>query len=223
MSDKFASIAGVDAATAKALKEEGFESAEEIANATLSDLVNVGNIGVSDAPEIKKSAKDYAVTSKVRQTPVGKIEEDIMSSGISEFTGGTFDYTDDSQTESPFTVDASGVGPAAVEKIHESRSERAQDVDEQQNAPVTTDEEKWLENKNRYDYPGVDTIPKTRQRKRAEKAAQVAEETGAADRVEQKGSAKNLQGKFSPSGSDTYGKDEDVVRVQGTANEPERN
>jgi len=219
-------IRGIDEVSAAALREEGITTPEEVANASLSELTGVGNIEITDGPnnvtDVREAAQEYAATRKVEQTPVQEIEESILGTGISEFSGGNFDYSDSSMTTSPFTVEASGIGPAAVEKIHESRSERAQDVDEQQNAPVTTDEEKWLENKNRYDYPGVDTIPKTRQRKRAEKAAQVAEETGAADRVEQKGSAKNLQGKFSPEGTSTYGREDDVVRVQGNATEPER-
>jgi hypothetical protein len=152
-----------------------------------------------------------------------EIESDILEEGaFSDFTGAVKEYKDESMTESPFTVETSGLGRKALDKIHESRSERAQTVDEKQNAPVTLDEEKWVENKNRYDYPGVDTIPAGRQQRRAERAGRVALEFGAADRVEQKGSAKNLQGKFSPDRSSTYGGGENVARVQGTANRPER-
>lgn len=226
MSDELTNIKGIDKETAAALRKEGLTTAEDIANASLSDLTNVGKItasgGKKSVTSIREAAKDYAVTEKVRNTPAQEIEQSFRNMGISEFTGGTYDYTDSSKTVSPFTVDASGLGPAAVEKIHENRPEREQTVDEKQNAPVTTDEEKWIENKNRYDYPGVDTIPAGRQQRRAERAAQIGQEIGAVDRVEQKGSAKNLQGKFSPEGSSTYGKGENVARVQGTANEPER-
>jgi hypothetical protein len=226
MSDELTNIRGIDAESAAALREQGLTTPEDVANASLSELTGVGNIEISTGPnnvtDVRQAAAEYATTKKVRQTPVEEIEESFRSFGISEFTGGTYDYKDKSQTESPFTVEASGLGPAAVDKIHESRTERAQDVDEQQNAPVTTDEEKWIENKNRYDYPGVDTIPEQRQARRAEQAALFAQDQGAVDRVEQKGSAKTLQGKFSPSGNKTYGRDEDVVRVQGNANQPER-
>lgn len=226
MSDDLTNIRGIDEESAAALRAKGITTAEEVANASLSELTGVGNIQISDGPnnvtDVREAARDYAAEKKVRQTPAKKIEESFREFGISEFTGGTYDYKDKSRTESPFTVEASGLGPAAVEKVHESRSERAQDVDEQQNAPVTTDEEKWIENKNRYDFPGVDTIPERRQQARAENAAGVVQDLNAVDRVEQKGSAKTLQGKFSPSGSKTYGRDEDVVRVQGNANQPER-
>lgn len=226
MSSELTNIRGIDSESAAALREQGITTPEEVANASLSELTGVGNIEISAGPnnvtDVREAAKEYAVTQKVRKTPAEEIEESFRDFGISDFKGGSFDYSDNSMTVSPFTVEASGIGPAAVEKIHENRPEREQTVDEKQNAPVTTDEEKWVENKNRYDYPGVDTIPEGQQQARAENAADIFQSIGAADRVEQKGSAKTLQGKFSPQGSKTYGRDEDVVRVQGNANQPER-
>lgn len=172
-----------------------------------------------DGPELPRDRK---ARERLEDVDPFDIEDDILSSGHSDFSNKTVEYKDESMTESPFTVETSGLGRKSMEKIHQSRTERAQTVDEKQNAPVTLDEEKWVENKNRYDYPGVDTIPAGRQQRRAEQAAKVAQDFGAVDRVEKKGSAKNLQGKFSPKGSKTYGRDESVARVQGTANQPER-
>lgn len=174
---------------------------------------------MSDGIELPRDRKARELLEDVSPK---EIEEDLLQIGHSDFSNSVIEYSDESMTESPFTVEASGLGAKSVEKIHESRSERAQTVDEKQNAPVTTDEEKWVENKNRYDYPGVDTIPAGRQQRRAERAGRAALDLGVADRVEQKGSAKNLQGKFSPKGSSTYGGGENVARVQGTANKPER-
>lgn len=151
--------------------------------------------------------------------------EDIIGEIRASYKNGiqnkTVEFSDKSETLSPFTTTVEGPAKASVEKIHQSRTERAQTVDEKQNAPVTTDEEKWLENPNRYDFPGVDTIPKERQRKRAESFGRAALDKGAADRVEQKGSAKRLQGKFASETQDTYGKGQNVARVQGTAENPE--
>lgn len=123
---------------------------------------------------------------------------------------------------SQWTVEISGPRSEAIKEIHESRSERAQDTDERQNAPVTTDEEKWIENKNRLDYPGVDTIPEERLAARAEAAAGWALEEGILNRVEHKGSGSRLQGKFSPPEAKTYGKGESVVRVQREAGTPSK-
>jgi hypothetical protein len=130
-------------------------------------------------------------------------------------------FRDRSQTVSPFTVETSGEGVETLQEVHESRSERAQTIDERQNAPTTLSPLEWMENPNRLDFPGVDTIPAGRLQKRSERAADLALEQGAVDRAEKKGSAKTLQGKFSPEGVDTYGVDETVVRVQGTASRPE--
>lgn len=44
-----------------------------------------------------------------------------------------------------------------IRQVHQERSERARDVDEQRRAEITTNEEKWLQHPDRYDYPGVDT------------------------------------------------------------------
>jgi hypothetical protein len=160
---------------------------------------------------------------EIEDTPPEQVEEKLRR-GKDGFSTGVVRKRkpDGDEIESPFTVKTAGPRNRSVKKIHENRSERAQDVDEQQNAPVTTDEELWIENKNEYDYPGVDTIPARRRAARAEAAARIAQEQGAVDRVEQKGSAKNLQGKFSPEGQSTYGVDDTVVRVQNTASDPGR-
>lgn len=152
-----------------------------------------------------------------------EIEQEIRESGkFSDFTSKSVRYRDESKTVSPHTVDVTGPAPRALDRVHANRSAREQTVDEQYNAPVTLDEEQWVENKNRLDYPGVDTVPGGALAARAETAATRVQERGAVDRVEHKGSAKNLQGKFSPKGTKTYGREDTVVRVQGTASQPER-
>jgi len=173
----------------------------------------------SSGPKIPRERK---AEEKLEGVSADEIEHDILSSGISDFDSKVKSFHDESMTVSPFTVDVTGLTPNALKKVHNDRTERAQDVDEQQNAPVTLDEEKWIQNKNQLDYPGVDTIPKDRQGRRASTAAKKVQDQGMLDRVEKKGSAKTIAGKFSPKGNDTYGKQEDVVRVQDNASNPER-
>lgn len=43
--------------------------------------------------------------------------------------------------------------------LHQRRSERSQELDEEFNAPITTDIEKWANDKDHWDFPGVDTGP----------------------------------------------------------------
>jgi len=150
------------------------------------------------------------------------LEETLLEEDDEDFQTNRFSRQKAEDPISPFTAEPFGTVKNVAGKRHNERSERAQDVDEQQNAPIAPNYETWAENPNRYDLPGVDTIPAGRQAARAEHAAKIAQQRGDVDRVEQKGSAKNLQGKFSPRGNKTYGKDENVVRVQGNANQPER-
>lgn len=243
MADPFTDLPGIGPKTAKNLRNAGYSSLSKIAEANPSRLAfKVDGVGETtarriinaaggdveppqtdepedDEPEIIEEYKP--IYERIEQTAPAEIERDILS-GASEFTTGSVEKPTEEQAISPFTVDVEGPKQRSLEKIHENRSERAQDVDEQQNAPVTTDEEKWIQNKNRHDFPGVDTIPRERQQGRAERAAALAQEQGALDEVQQKGNAKNLRGKFSPEGSSTYGSDKDVVRVQNTAEQPER-
>jgi hypothetical protein len=249
MSEKLTDLPGVGPKTAENLRMAGYGTYSAIADEHPDRLAfKVDGIGEKGAKKIVKAAggsipsentkseeerlqETYGeVFAKIDETPATEIEDAILGRRITDFDsteatlpGDTaLPGTDEEDAFSPFRVEVKGPGKRSVNKIHQSRSERAQDVDEQQNAPITRDEEKWIKNKNRLDYPGVDTVPKDRQRKRAEKAADVAQSTGALDRVEQKGSAKTLGGKFSPPGSDTYGRGEAVARVQNTASQPER-
>lgn len=61
-----------------------------------------------------------------------------------------------------------------VERRHESRSSRAQTVDEKRTAPVTLDPFVWANNPNEYDFPGVDTVqPNKLHQQRTEQAQEV--------------------------------------------------
>lgn len=241
MTAKLTDLPGVGAKTAENLRKVGFDDPKTIKKATPRQLSRrVSGIGMKSARKIVEAAGGETVTIKrktkaeqmqdmygdifkrINETPASEIKQEIRESDDTDLTEGVREFKDDDRIESPFRVNVVGPRKQSVSKIHSGRSDRAQHVDEEYNAPVTVNEEKWIQNPNRYDYPGVDTIPATRQGRRAETAAKRAKDRGAVDRVEQKGSAKNLQGKFSPRGSKTYGIDENVVRVQGNANQPER-
>lgn len=246
MSDDLTDLPGVGEKTAENLRRAGFADYDTIASASIRRLSRISGIGETGAQKIIEAAggttiatqtkskeerqreKYGPVLDQIESTPASDLEDEITSMGITDLTTGTitrpsdttFVPTEQSTAESPFSVSVEGPRKKSVDKIHESRSERAQDVDEQQNAPITTDEEKWIENKNRYDYPGVDTVPESRQKARAENAARVAQETGAVDKVQYQGQGKNLKGKFSPPGATTYGRGEAIARVQKTSSDP---
>lgn len=249
MADEFTELPGVGPKTAKNLRHAGYASLSAIAEEHPQRLAfKVDGVGKKGAKKIVKAAggdipsenqksekeklqeKYGEIFDRIEQTPASEIEDELYGIGITDFASkevekprdNVIPRTTEEDAFSPFRVTVKGPAKQSIEKIHQDRSERAQDVDEQQNAPITTDEDKWIQNKNRYDYPGVDTIPEKRQRGRAEKAAEVASERGALDKIEQKGDAKTLGGKFTPPGSSTYGEGEAVARVQNTATQPER-
>jgi len=72
---------------------------------------------------------------------------------------------------SPFNTIVRGEVVQMMQKVHQARSPRSRAIDESFNAPLTTNEEKWLRNPNRLDYPGVDTIPATTMKKKGKAAA----------------------------------------------------
>lgn len=243
MAKRLTELPGVGSKTGENLRKAGYSSPNKIAEANPGRLAyKTDGIGEKTARKIINAAggnvdppqnqnqkngrnepEEYQqVYDQIESTPANQIEKDILDTGITNFTTGSIERPSEEAARSPFTTEISGPRKRSLSKIHNNRSERAQDVDEQQNAPITTDEEKWINNKDTLDYPGVDTIPANRRAARAETAARKAQEKGGVDRVEQKGNAKNLRGKFSPEGSSTYGADKDVVRVQNTADQPAR-
>jgi hypothetical protein len=106
--------------------------------------------------------------------------------------------------ESPFTTRVTGTQKQAVEKVHEARSERAQRADESFNAPTTTDAQKWARNKDQLDYPGVDTVPQSRLRERANQVTRRASERGFVSSVSREAELEGgLRGYASYSGDTT--------------------
>lgn len=73
-----------------------------------------------------------------------------------------------------------------LENYHDKRSERAQTVDEQHNAPLADTVGEWANNPGQYDLPGIDTIPEQKEKQRAERFAKDQRERGAISSVEER-------------------------------------
>lgn len=126
-----------------------------------------------------------------------KVEE--STSGGKAFKNVTFKGGE--EIYSPFVTQVRGDVTGKVYRSHLRRSERAKTADESFNAPITTDEEKWRKNKNRYDYPGVDTIPEHVLEKRAQKFVKKGIKKGFVTKVhESSRKPERLHGQFFPSG-----------------------
>lgn len=106
-----------------------------------------------------------------------------IESTLEEHRGGEegwrnrFNVKDDDEI-TPFTTAGSFTVSDVAGARHKLRSRRARTADESFNAPIAPDYATWRANPNRYDLPGVDTIPDERLASRAEGYLSEAKEAG---------------------------------------------
>jgi len=122
-----------------------------------------------------------------------RVRDELQSIGTSFRRRQREDFTDSTRppaedpgnpvADSPFTTRITGTERQAVERVHENRSEAAQEADESFNAPTTVDAGKWAESPSRFDYPGVDTVSDPVQRDRAEDLTEFARSSGVVEDV----------------------------------------
>lgn len=132
------------------------------------DLTDLDGVGPSTAEKLKQAGIDTpeqlarTTPNQLAQIPgIGPKKADKLSRQF-QYGRTRFDSPQD------------GV-PNDVEDQMADRSEAAREADRSFNAPITFDEDKWLDNPNEYDYPGVDTIP---QQRRAERTVEKAQRGG---------------------------------------------
>lgn len=102
-----------------------------------------------------------------------------------------------------------------IENYHDSRSQRAQTVDEQHNAPLPETVGEWANNPDRYDFPGVDTIPKQTREQRGKEFASRQKERGAVDDIFETDEA--LAGEVqNTSGGSAFDPWESEIRIEET-------
>lgn len=108
-------------------------------------------------------------------------QEEVRSQGpLSDVIGISFSRTETGGMR------GSGEDYARLEEIHESRSSRAQTLDEKKSAQVTRDPFQWVNNKDKYDYPGIDTVDPEELHSERSEQAQARDERSAAPLTENK-------------------------------------
>lgn len=140
------------------------------------------------------------------------LESSLREQEPEEFRESRFTRRKSDDPVTPFTAEPLPTAQNVGEVRHQERTERAQHVDEEYNAPIASDYETWAENPNRYDLPGVDTIPQEEQRQRGRQAAERAKDAGLIDKIERTGLSGNMRGRFTT----------DDPRSVPTGEEPER-
>jgi len=132
---------GVGDKTLRDLRSSGFRGLDDIQNATVDDLSRVDGIGEKRAQQIKQQAPQD--TSQKRSSG------SVSAAGIRVPTGEfKTEIGDKDKAEARFSSSLNrGIG----------RSQEAARADKAKRAPVTTDFDKWKNNKSGLDFPGVDT------------------------------------------------------------------
>lgn len=87
--------------------------------------------------------------------------------------------------ETPFRSRAKPHLRERAESVHEERSGAARTADAQFNAPIAPDYQTWRRSPNRYDIPGVDTIPSAVMKRRSASFIERLQEAGAIERMEE--------------------------------------
>lgn len=83
-------------------------------------------------------------------------------------------------------IQGSGRDFERLEEAHESRSSRARTLDEKKSAQPTRDPFQWMNNKSKFDYPGVDTVEPSELHAGRSTQAQARDERNAAPLTENK-------------------------------------
>lgn len=112
------------------------------------------------------------------------LEQTLLDEDPDEFRSNRFSTRKSDDAETPFTAKALPTVNNVATKRHNERSERAQSVDEELNAPAAPSYSAWRKNPNRYDIPGVDTIPEDELDRRGREFVSGAQDAGLVDDVE---------------------------------------
>lgn len=176
---------GVGESTARELKDAGIRDPHELRGKPQSAIAAIDGIGPKRAARIRADVEyeapagasdtgfnpetegDSTVFRESRETSLAPFNDTIKTpdgdGGVKPVAG---------------TVGVSGPDRREAIAEHAERSEESRQADESFNAPIMLDEETWARNKDEYDYPGVDTIPRSRKLERARDVAARAKEAG---------------------------------------------
>lgn len=136
---RFTDIDGIGPATAKKIKNlRDVRNPDDVADMSADELADKAGISRDRASKAIKGAGGNPSVSKQEQTG------SVSAAGIS-------------QAQGDFMVSFSELDKARARNDAQSRSEEAVRQDDQKRAPVTTDYDKWKDNKAAWDFPGVDT------------------------------------------------------------------
>jgi len=176
---------GVGDTTARKLRDAGIRDPHELRGKRQTSLAAIDGIGPKRAARIRADV-EYEAPAGATETGFDPETErgstvfrETRETSLAPFND-TIKTPEEDDGVKPVAGNVGVRGPDRQEAIaeHAERTEEARQADESFNAPVMLDEETWARNKNEYDYPGVDTIPRSRKLERARDVAARAKEAG---------------------------------------------
>lgn len=88
------------------------------------------------------------------------------------------------ERDTPFTLRKGEEKRDRAQRLHDDREEAVRKRDEESNEPVTRDLNEWNEDMIEFDFPFVDTIPLSEQRRRANQVADLATAQNFVDQID---------------------------------------
>lgn len=201
---------GVGPTIERKLRDAGIEDPHELRGKSQNTLSGIEGIGPKRAAKIRADVEFEApagatITPHGPETKSGtKIIKKTRDVSLQKFNN-VMKTPESETTIEPTAANVFARGPDRQEAIakHAERSEESRRADESFNAPIMLDKSTWAQNKNEYDYPGVDTIPRSRKLERAREKAAIGREQGAVGGIEADSEAAGnwkTQGTFSITG-----------------------
>jgi len=178
-------VDGVGETNAMKLRAAGIRDPYELRGKSQSTLSAIDGIGPKRAARIRADVEFEAPAgaTETGYEPETETGTSIFTEGrgvdLSEF-GNVLNQDPDAGEVKPTAANTFAKGPDRQEAIgeHSERTPESRRADESFNAPLMLDEDTWERNKNEYDYPGVDTIPRSRKLERSRDEASKAKEKG---------------------------------------------
>jgi hypothetical protein len=138
-------IPGVGDTTQRNLRRIGVRDVGDVADMTASELTRAEGVGMATAERIKDAVpEDNSNSSTISNT---------SAAGLPAFTGEFRpEITDFDKADATF-----GTSLNRGELSSRHRTQEAAAADKGKRAPITTDLEEWKENKDEFDFAGVDT------------------------------------------------------------------
>lgn len=176
---------GVGDTTARKLKDAGIRDPHELRGKRQSTLAAIDGIGPKRAARIRADV-EYEAPAGATETgfdPETKggstVFRETRETSLAPFND-TIKTPEEDGGVMPVAGNVGVSGPDRQEAIakHADRTEEARQSDESFNAPIMLDVDTWARNKDKYDYPGVDTIPRSRKLERTRDVAARAKEAG---------------------------------------------